>query len=137
LDVAHRHAGLIRFVSLLAALRRAYPVLRAERFYTDAEIQWFGADGERVEWHAAKNRLGCVIWQSEAGLATGLCLLFNASLEPCRFALPNSPAGPWLAVIDTAAKAPNDIAPSTKDNLFAAPSSIALSERSTLVLVSA
>ena len=40
--LADRNADLVRFVARLIAFRRAHPVLSAERFYTDAEIQMVG-----------------------------------------------------------------------------------------------
>ena len=130
------HAGLVRFVSRLIALRKAHPVLRAERFYTDAEIVWFGAEGAHPEWHGRDNRLGCLIEEGGAGPTGGLCLLFNATLQPCRFVLPEAPDGPWEGVVDTAADAPNDIAEIGAEPLFRPPPVVERRARSTMVLIS-
>ena len=134
--LAEAHAGLVRFVSRLIALRKAHPVLRAERFYTDAEIDWFGAEGGRPDWHGRDNRLGCSIEDNLAGSIGGLCLLFNAALRPCRFALPQASGGAWEAVVNTAAEAPNDIADAGAEPLFHASRVVEAPARSTLILVS-
>ncbi|MBD0275975.1 MAG: glycogen debranching enzyme, partial [Acetobacteraceae bacterium] len=133
-SLAARHAGLVRFVRRLAAFRRAHPVLAAERFYTAAEVSWFGPDGEPPDWHGPGNRLGCLI--REAGAVPGaLCLLFNASKDrPARFAVPAAPAGRWRVAIDTAAPEPGDAADPGSE--AAAPDAPTLPPRSTMVLVS-
>ncbi len=45
-----QHQDIFRFTRGLIAFRRAHPILSAERFYTDAEIQWFGPHGANREW---------------------------------------------------------------------------------------
>jgi len=105
--LAEENADLIRFVSRLIAFRKAHPILSAERFYTDAEIQWLGTDGGPPDWHGRDNRIACVIGDDASDGADRLCLLFNAALQPCRFVLPASPAGQWHVAVDTAQ--PKDI----------------------------
>jgi isoamylase len=91
--LTEKNAELLQFVKRVIALRRSHPVLSAERFYTDAEIHWLGADGCRPEWHGQENRVGCLISAEDRGSA--LCLLFNAALRTCRFELPPPPLGSW------------------------------------------
>ena len=88
----------MRFVRKLLALRRAHPVLSAERFYTAGEIGWFGVEGRPPVRDGAENRLGCVIADEVGG---ALCLLFNAAREACTFALPVPAAHSWRIVVDT------------------------------------
>jgi glycogen operon protein len=97
-------AGLVRFVQGLIGLRRSHAVLRTERFYTAEEIEWLGPFGRSPAWQGPENRIGCVV-RSEG---TMLALLFNASLEPCEFALPNTAQGQWRVCIDTARASPED-----------------------------
>lgn len=130
------HAGLVRFVSRLIALRKAHPVLRAERFYTDTEIRWFGAEGGDPEWRGRNNRLGCVIGEVGAEPTKGLCFLFNATLQPCRFVLPQASDGRWGTIVDTAAESPNDIAEIGAEPLFHPPPVVELRSRSAMVLLS-
>lgn len=130
--LAERNAGLVRFVRRLIAFRKAHAVLRAETFYTDADVAWFGVAGGPPDWHGADNRLGCLVRGSHATL----CLLFNAAHESCRFVLPAPPAEPWRVAIDTSEAAPDD-AP----DLAGAPRigdvhEIRLEARTTMVLVS-
>jgi isoamylase len=108
--LAEREAGLVRFVSRLIALRRAHPVLSAERFYSDGEIRWIGAEGRPPEWHGQDNRIGCMIFAGPLQTTPALCLLFNASLHACRFVLPPPPGGAWRIAVDTARVSPADIA---------------------------
>lgn len=105
---AKRNADLVRFVERLIAFRKAHPVLCAERFYTDTEIRWFGADGGPPEWNGRDNRIGCIILNEERR-SESLCLLFNAARQPCRF-LVSPPAGdPWRVAVDTSQASPMDI----------------------------
>jgi len=96
--LAERHAGLRDFVRGLIAFRHTHPVLRREAFYTEREVTWFGAGGEAPNWGAAENRLGCVLSNDE----DTVCLLFNATRQPCRFIIPRTPVQAWRVAIDTA-----------------------------------
>lgn len=131
---AIRHADLVRFFRRLAAFRRAHPVLSAERFYTEAEIDWIGPAGGAVDWHGPDNQLGCIIHE-EAAAPPALCLLFNGSRSrPARFHPSSPPAGHWRVSIDTGAASPHDIADAGLEPL--APQAPVLPPRSLLVLVS-
>ncbi len=83
-------------------------MLSAEAFYTDSDIRWFGVDGREPEWHGRDNRIGCMILEDHTTVPTALCLLFNATLHPCRFVLPRPPGGQWRIAIDTAQASPAD-----------------------------
>jgi glycogen operon protein len=131
-SLAERNTSLARFVRQLIAFRKAHSVLRAETFYTDADVAWFGAKGSMPDWHGPDNRLACLVRGSHATL----CLLFNASHAPCGFLLPAPPMEPWRIAVDTSKTAPDD-AP----DLGGAPSiddvhEIRLEARTTMVLVS-
>ena len=132
--LAKRNAGLIRFVSRLIAFRKAHPVLSAERFYSDGEILWFGADGGLPDWHGPNNRLGCLILVHAGDRADPLCLLFNATLQPCRFVLPASPSGKWRVTVDTAQPFPKDIPEAASAPVVA--DDVVLSGRSSMILSS-
>jgi glycogen operon protein len=101
---AEENASLVRFVQRVIALRQAYAVLRAERFYSPQEIKWMGPFGQLPEWQGAHNRIGCVI-RSDASV---LALLFNATTEPCEFDLPDECGPVWQVCIDTSCASPDD-----------------------------
>jgi glycogen operon protein len=123
--LADRNQDLISFVGNLVALRKAHPVLSADRFYTPEEIEWFGPDGGPVSWDGPDNQLGCVIH----GKGEALCLLFNAARVPCRFVIPPvAEEESWHVAIDTAA-------PASKARGIAS-GEIKLEARSTMILVS-
>lgn len=104
------HRGIHRFTRELLAFRRAHPVLSRERFYTDAEIQWFSPAGSVPDWFdPAARQLACLIHETEN---SRLFLMFNAAKESVIFHLPQAAEGrPWRRAVDTYRPAPEDIAP--------------------------
>jgi isoamylase len=106
--LAERHAGLVRFVRELIAFRRRHPVLRADAFYTEREVRWFGEDGAPARWGADDRSLACLV--QVAGDDQALFMAFNAGLGRASFVLPPPPVGgAWRLAIDTAAESPDDI----------------------------
>jgi isoamylase len=130
--LAEANAGLLRFVTGMIALRKAHPVLRAERFYADAEIRWLGVDGGKPEWHAQENRIGCVIVEQDRAASSALCLLFNAALRPCRFMLPACLNRTWRVAVDTAQASPADLPEPGSERTVS--DEVVLLERSAMVL---
>lgn len=130
--LARKHAGFVRFVSRLTALRREHPVLSRERFYDPTEIQWMGADGAGPEWHGPQNRLGCIISNERGGM---LCLLFNAGNAPCSFRAPALRSRSWRIRFDTAQPSPRD-APDSDGPTLAFPERVAVESRAVVVLAS-
>jgi isoamylase len=107
-SLVERHAELVRFVREMIGFRRDHPVLRADAFYTEQEVQWFGEDGARAGWGADDRSLACLV--HGAGDSQALFMAFNAALRPARFALPPSPiGGVWRMAVDTAAASPDDV----------------------------
>ena len=106
---------LIDFTRRLIALRRARPVLRADRFrhqsgdLDDDRIHWINSDGKPMldaHWHERDNRtLGYLLSEtngSDASSARKLLVLFNASPRAQAFLLPAGEAPAWRRVIDSA-----------------------------------
>ena len=100
-----RYPDIHRFVRRVAALRRAYPVLARERFYTRAEISWFAATLETPDWSDPRAKsLGCLI---RAAGRDALYLMFNAHDQPVSFTIPAAPdRGRWQLAIDTSQELP-------------------------------
>jgi len=103
---------LLRFVQLLAQLRRRHAEFRRETFLKGAtsrasvkDVTWARADGAEMkqgDWQNAELRsLG--VWIGKRDGRGGLLLLLNAGGSPQIFALPAAPAGqPWIRIFDTA-----------------------------------
>ena len=127
---AEERAGLVRFVRRLIELRRAHPVLRAERFYTADEILWMGPQGQAADWDGPLNRIGCVVQDG----AQRLALLFNATTEPCEFALPDGAGRLWRVCIDTARAPPDDAPDEPFSQAVRTPAAVPVAARSTVVV---
>jgi glycogen operon protein len=104
---------LLRFVQLLARLRRRHVEFRRETFLKGAasragvkDVTWLNAGGTEMkqgEWQDGNLRsLG--MWFGKRSNSQGrLLLLLNAADSPQTFTLPAAPAGePWIRQFDTA-----------------------------------
>jgi glycogen operon protein len=102
-----RNNEIFRFARNALALRRAYPALRRETFYTDEEIRWFNPSGNSPDWFDAHQKcLACLIRAQDG---PGLYLMFNADAAPITFILPPaSRRRPWRLAADTSRAAPSD-----------------------------
>jgi len=106
------NSEIFRFVREMIALRRRYPVLGRDAFYTENDITWFGPGNQAPDWDGPTRALACLIRQAEAANASAsdrsLCLLFNASESPVEFCLPPGD-DEWRVAVDTGAEPPNDV----------------------------
>jgi isoamylase len=98
-SLLEREQEIHRFTQDMIRLRKRYPLLAEESFYTEADITWFDLDGAAPEWSSAARTLGCHL--HPVGHGDQLCLLFNAEAEAVEFALPRG-GGDWHMEIDTA-----------------------------------
>jgi len=101
-----KHKDIFRFTRSMIAFRQAHPILCTDRFYTDAEIQWFDPLGELPDWaDQKKKQLACMIYEEESKLY----FMFNASDEVVNFKLPIVlPTVRWYLTIDTSLVSPQD-----------------------------
>jgi glycogen operon protein len=108
------HADLVRFVALLAQLRREHPEFRRETFLkgavtraTTKDVSWLTARGTELkpaEWQdGGMSTLG--VWFGKRDSVAGrLLLLLNAADAPHVFNIPPPPEGrAWIRRFDTAA----------------------------------
>jgi isoamylase len=102
------HSEIFRFACGMIAFRRAHPVLSAEYFYADAEIDWSGPRGGLPDWSNSEARqLACLIHEDER---RALCLMFNAGTDAIDFALPPVlPGMRWHLAVDTGRESPHDL----------------------------
>ena len=107
------NADLLRFVRLLAQLRRRYVEFRRETFLKGAasragvkDVTWLNVRGTEMtqgEWHDEGARALSIWFSKRNNLPGRLLLLVNAGSSPQTFALPVSPANdPWICQFDTA-----------------------------------
>ncbi len=91
---------IFNFAVEMIALRKRYPILRAQQHYTDDELMWFDASGTDARWGDSMTGLGCIVGP---GRANSHCLLFNPTPSPLEFFLPTAVTDPGLCLaVDTA-----------------------------------
>ncbi|MGA7949554.1 MAG: glycogen debranching protein GlgX [Thiobacillaceae bacterium] len=129
-----QHGEIFRFTRGMIAFRRAHPVLSREKFYTDAEILWFGPHGGLPNWiDPGEKQFACLIHGAEQ---QALYLMFNAGTDAVDFGLPGMPPGAqWRLAADTCREAPQDIFAGGEEPLCEDPHSYRLSPRSTVILL--
>ena len=104
---------LLRFVQLLAQLRRRHVEFRRETFLKGAasrasvkDVTWLNVSGnemKQAEWQDAKLRTLCIWFGKRNNLQGRLLLLLNAGDSEQTFALPSAPVNePWIRQFDTA-----------------------------------
>ncbi len=106
-SLLEKHHDIHRFTRGMIAFRRAHPVLRREKFYTDEDLRWFGPDGATPHWADPwQKSFACLILgQTEPDLF----LLFNADTRAVDFYLPALPSGKiWHLAVNTSRAAPDD-----------------------------
>jgi len=130
-----RNSELLRFARKLIALRKRYPVLTAESFYSAEDITWFDAGGNSPDWGGSERTLGCLLHGGRFD-DTELCLLFNAEPHAVAFRLPATLAGQaWRLVVDSAAAAPPDVHAPDDYPLLDEASQLVLTDHSLVVLI--
>ena len=129
-----QHQEIYRFTHGMIAFRRTHPILSKEQFYTDAEIHWFGPQGEIPSWAGPKEKhLACMIHEDEQ---SGLYLMFNAGVETVDFDLPPlMPLAQWHVAVDTFREAPQDLFAAGKELFWEDPQTYQLGPRASAILL--
>ena len=134
-SLVESNAGLVRFVRELVRFRLGTPTLRRRTFLTGSttgaeslpDVEWFGASGEPIDWHAADGGISCFFAAPTrerlvagnnleaggiAGVPRHVLIVAHAGSEPASIVLPQ-PATvrslPWQLFVHTGQPAPNDI----------------------------
>jgi glycogen operon protein len=129
-----KHKEICRFTRGMIAFRRAHPVLRKEKFYTDEDIKWFAPDGATPHWADPwQKSFACLILGETE---PDLFLLFNAGTSPVDFYLPVLPTGyTWRLAVDTSRAAPDDLFDPGKEPPVQGPYGFRLEPRSSAILL--
>ena len=111
-----QHMEIHLFTRAMIAFRRDHPVLSEERFYTDAEIDWFSPQGRLPNWaDPERKELACLIHENEKDR---LYLMFNSGNATSTFTLPGLPSNyRWRLAIDTFRSVPLDLAAAKQEEL--------------------
>jgi glycogen operon protein len=103
-NLFEKNRWFYRFVAGLAEIRRHYPRLFEDRFYTREEITWFDNHGRAKDWNSPDNILGAFISGDKAG--PSLCLLVNGMDRDVTFSVPGRDATGTISrlktILDTA-----------------------------------
>ncbi len=129
-----QHKEIFRFTQGMIAFRRTHPVLSKEKFYSDAEIQWFNPQGRLPNWADPNGKqLGCLIHESDQD---SICLLFNAGDHAVDFHLPPILHGAqWHLAVDTAGESPHDLFSVGEESLLQYPQTYLVKPRSSVILL--
>ena len=133
-SLLEQHKDIFRFTCGMIAFRRAHPILSKEKFYTDAEIQWFGPQGGSPNWaDPREKRFACLIDEDEQN---ALYLMFNAGADAVDFGLPPLlPGTRWYLAVDTSRQAPQDLFAAGEEPLWENPQTYRLNPRSSAILL--
>jgi glycogen operon protein len=129
-----RHQEIHRFVRDMIAFRRAHPILSKKQFYAEAEIRWFGPQGELPNWTDPKEKqFACLIPEDDQ---RALYRMFNAGADAVDFGLPAAPPGArWRVAVDTSRQTPQDLSAAGEEPLCEDPTTYRLSPRSSAILL--
>ena len=107
------HQDLVRFVQLLAAVRREHAELRRETFLRGTasrtgvkDVSWLhirGGEMTQNDWQDGSTRTLGVLFGNRNNAASRLLFLLNAGDDAQEFSVPEAPPGaPWNCRFDTA-----------------------------------
>jgi glycogen operon protein len=118
----------------MIAFRHAHPILSKEKFYTEAEIQWFSPQGDLPAWaDPQEKQFACLVHEDGQSM---LYLMFNAGADAVDFRLPPvQPNACWHLAIDTSHDAPRDPFAQGDEPLWEDPQTYPLPSRSSAILL--
>jgi glycogen operon protein len=105
-NLAQKNAGLVRFTSLMIALRKKYFAISREQFL--GRVSWHGTKVGDPDWTGQARTLAMQL--SGGNGQPNFYVIFNAHWEPHRFALPSLDGHwRWRRLMDTNLPSPDDV----------------------------
>jgi glycogen operon protein len=99
LDWESADNSLMDLVAQLAKLRRNYPVLARDRFFSEADAEWCAPDGRPIDWHDPGIRsIGLIFKEEDARYA----IWINGSGQRVSLKVPAREGHRWLRVFSSA-----------------------------------
>jgi len=133
-NLLKKNDEIFNFTRGMIAFRSAHPNLSQERFYTDADVQWFDPQGASPNWaNPGEKKFGCLINENKNEV---LFLIFNASNEGADFLLPSAfLKAQWYLAVDTSHESPQDIYSTGKESLLGDQQTYHINPRSSVILL--
>ncbi len=118
-NLSETHAGFLRFMRSMIALRKAHPVLRRRTFFRGGadglppEILWHGVDPAYPDFSANSRSIAFALdgrrCDRPGVIDRDFYVAMNAFYQDLTFKIPASPSGrAWRRVVDTALPTPED-----------------------------
>ncbi|MCR4953214.1 MAG: glycogen debranching protein GlgX [Treponema sp.] len=141
-DLERKNASLVRFTSLLIALRKNHNVFSRTKFFSEhcdkekiPEITWFDINAKQPEWSATNRFLGFKL--SGSGSDNDFYIATNVDLYDLTITLPSlSGNKKWYRVADTSFDSPDDILENGKEELLREQRRYVLLSGSSVILIS-
>jgi glycogen operon protein len=141
-DRCANHAGMLRFVRGMIALRHRHPSLMRRRFLSGhpvgergvPDVSWYGVNGEAPDWHDGEARVLGFTLAGIEGTEADLHVLMNMADTPLETVLPPVPGRTWRLAADTGRESPHDIIapeqqhPADGETISVAPRSLVIFE---------
>ncbi len=110
-DLLQQHKGMLRFVTMLVALRQQSTLMRLPTYWSDTpdvELTWHGVQVGQPDWGSGSHTLALDVRHHSAG--EHFYVVCNAYWDSLDFALPMVSDGTaWYRRLDTALSSPDDI----------------------------
>ncbi len=130
-ELLEKNREIFRFTQEMISFRKRNRVLQELKFYTDADITWYGPDGKPPDWDNAGRSLAVAIHGTRE-----LYVMFHADFDEKDFAVPHPPRNKkWYCAVDTSQPMPRDVCPAGFEGPIDRQKSYALSARSMAILV--
>ncbi len=147
-SLAGANSGLFRFLKAMIAFRKANPALRQPEFLTSKDcvgsgypdISWHGVLPWKPDWSLPSRSIAFMLCGRHGAAAGGpahfIYCAFNMYHEPLDFTLPVLPKGAeWYRFADTSLPSPEDIADPGSETRLGAIKQLAITDRSTVILI--